>query len=93
MPEKAENKYKHHDLHQKVQDYMFVCESDEESEYHWRYLKALYRKLREKKNLPEAYHGLLGELDGFMSKYAQQDSGEDQADPKGTDLFKYRGEA
>lgn len=85
---KEENKYK--DLHDKVIDYMEVCESDEDSEYHWNYLKCLFKKLREKKSLPNEYMRLMDDLVQFMIKYGEYDSGDNQVDLEGTEIFKYK---
>ena len=91
MPEKLHDEYRQKSICEKARDYMMVCESDEESEYHWRYLKSLYNKLHSMKNLPEKYFELMGELEEFMSKYGNYDSGEDRAHMTGENLFKYRG--
>lgn len=93
MPDKVQEDYKYRNLYDKVCDYMLVCESDEDSEYHWRYLKTLYNKLHERKSLPETYMAIMEALEDFMSKYAQQDSGDHQANLTGENMFKYRGDA
>ncbi len=93
MPENLHDEYRQKSICEKAKDYMVVCESDEESEYHWRYLKSLYNKLHKMKELPEKYFELIGELEAFMSKYGQYDSGEGQVKMTGENMFKYRGEA
>lgn len=93
MPEKVSDDNKYRSLCEKVRDYMFVCESDEESRYHWQYLKCVYNKLHEKKPLPAHLVDILEELEGFMSKYGIYDSGEGQANMTAENMFKHRDEA
>ncbi len=93
MPKQCDKAYKYKSLCEKVDDYMLVCESDEDSEYHWKYLKYLHKKLKNLPKLPEQYHELVGKLESFLSKHSYYDSGEDLADLEGKDMFKYRGEA
>lgn len=90
MPEQVSDEYKYKNLCEKVRDYMLCCESDEDSQYHWQYLKCLYNKLHKMKRLPEPYHDLMVELEEFMSKYGIYDSGEGQAQMTGENLFKYK---
>jgi hypothetical protein len=89
MPDKVRDEYKQKDLASKVRDYMEICESNADSEYHWKYLKYLYKKLRCYRRLSQENTQLMSELTDFMNKYAGQDSGEDQLDIRGEDIFKY----
>lgn len=93
MPKKVNDNYKQKSLHNKVCDYILVCESDEDSESHWRYLKYLHKKLKQYKRLPPDYFEIMAMLEDFLSKHGQYDSGDGQADIEGKDMFKYRGEA
>lgn len=90
IPEiKEHNKYR--SLYDKVCDYILVCESSEESEYHWKYLKCLYKKLIDKPVTPEI-KTIMKKLMPFMQTRSRFDSGEDQVDVEGTDIFKYEGD-
>ena len=89
MPDKIKDEYRYKDLYEKVQDYILVCNSDEDSAYHWNYLKCLYKRLIKLPKVPHHLHDLMWELEDFMSKNAGYDSGEDQLDLEGTDMFKY----
>lgn len=93
MPEKVSDEYRYRSLCEKVEDYMLVCESDEDSYYHWRYLKCLYNKLHENPKLACKYPEVMEKLEGFMSKYGIYDSGEGQAEMTGERMFRYRDEA
>ena len=90
MPEKARPEYSRVALAEKVRDYMEVCESDAESSYHWNYLKCLYKKLNSMPRLPVEYIDLMEDLTEFMIKYAGQDSGDNQLQLEGKDIFRYR---
>lgn len=92
MPKDINDNYKQQSICEKARDYMDCCESDEDSGYHFRYLRALYNKLHKLKKLPPKYHQLMGELEAFMSKYGIYDSGEGQADMTGENMFKFRDE-
>ena len=64
----------------------------EDSKYHWDYLKALFNKLDKLPVCPSHYINMMGELQDFLVKHSKVDSGEDQVDIEGKDLFKYKGE-
>ena len=68
MPEKVEEHNKHHDLCEKCKDYMEVCESDEKSDYHFKYLQSIYKRLSTAKRLPEKLLPLLEMLEEFILK-------------------------
>lgn len=90
MPDKTIDDYKYRDLLEKVCDYILVCESDEDSEYHWRYLKCLYTKLQEKPGCICNQVEIMEKLEELFEKFARQDSGEGQLDLEGKDMFRYR---
>ena len=92
MPEKVDENYKHKSLCEKARDYMMCCESDMDSDYHWRYLKALYEKLQALPKLPEQYMELMMELDEFMGKHGKYASGDNTPNLTGENMFKYRKE-
>lgn len=85
MPEKSKEHYRHQPLCEKVREYMNCCESDNDSEYHWKYLTTIYNKLKEKSNLTKEYKQLLKELEEFMLKHSVASSQELDS----TSMFKY----
>ena len=81
--------YKQASICDKACDYMDMCEAGEADDYHFKYLKSLYSKLNKKKQLPRHLSELMVKLTDFMVKHAGQDSGEDQLDLEGVDIFKF----
>lgn len=69
MPSQSPDEYKYRDLVEKCRDYMLVCQSDNDSDYHYRYLAAVYKKLTSGCKVPEHLLPLLEELEEFMLKY------------------------
>lgn len=69
MPNQVPEEQQHKDLMSKCCDFMDVCKSDDNSDYHMRYLQAIYNKLKQKRNLPEHLADLLEKLEEFMLTY------------------------
>lgn len=69
MPTEVNDNYRYKDLMEKCCDYMSYCESDEDSEYHWRYLKALYKALSKRTQLDTFQLAILEKLEEFITKY------------------------
>lgn len=87
MPAEVRNDYKYQSLYEKVCDYIWVCESDEESSYHWRYLKAMYEKLSKLPPRP-ATTTILEKLEPFILKHRSSDSG-DTVEVDAEDMLQY----
>ena len=81
--------YKHQSLIEKACEYMDMCEAGEADDYHFKYLKCLYKRLNDRPRIPNHMHSLMAKLTNFMIKHAGQDSGEDQLDVEGVDIFRY----
>lgn len=69
MPKEEQRYYKHKDLLDKCIDYMLICESDEDSEYHFAYLKHVYKRLCCCRHFTEPLLNLLERLEEFFIKY------------------------
>ena len=89
LPGKIAEEYKFRELVDKVSDYIAICESDNDSEYHWRYLKALYEKLSTAERLASKYLTILEILEPFILKHGQFDSGDTVA-LDAQNMFKYK---
>lgn len=87
---KAPEEYKRKALLEKVNDYIMVCESDEDSEYHWKYLACIYKKLCEMQKVPEHLDMVRACLDEFFSKNNKYASDSNYLQLEGKDMFKYR---
>jgi hypothetical protein len=90
MPAPGKSPYTAPNLFEKVSEFINLCECGEASEFHFKYLKSLYKKLNNKPNLPSNLKELMETLTEFMTKHAGNDSGEDQLDVDGVDIFKYQ---
>jgi hypothetical protein len=89
MPSQVSDEYKYKDFHDKVCDYMSLCESDETSDYHWKYLKTIYNKLSKLKRVPDECKPLLKKLEEFMLKHGKYDSGKGHVELDAANMFKY----
>jgi len=69
MPDQVQDDYKHRSLLEKCGDYMTHCESEEDSDYHWKYLKAIYKALSTRPKLNDMQVELLEKLEDFITKY------------------------
>jgi hypothetical protein len=69
MPDQTKPEGKHQELYEKCCDYMTVCESDNESQYHFNYLAAIYKKLVGLPKVPHHLLNLVDKLEEFMLKY------------------------
>lgn len=69
MPKTVKPEYKQPSIIEKCHEYMKMCESDYESAYHFQYLTAVYKKLSQKKHLPDDLANLEEVLKEFISKY------------------------
>jgi len=87
MPSSIHPEYKSTELLDKVADYMTICESDQDSYYHWNYLKALYNKLSKLNNLSPKYKEIILVLEPFILKHGIYDSG-DMVDLDSANLWK-----
>lgn len=77
-------------LLKKVCDYIHICElEDQDSTYHWSYLRAVYKKLSEKNNVSGESLKILTKLSEFFDKYNHLSSDGQHVDMDGTDFFKY----
>ena len=88
-PEPNSNKYKKFSICEKACDFIKLIEDGEASDYHFNYLKNLYKKLNKKQNLPRHLAELMSKLTEFLSLHEGYQSGEDQLDLEGVDIFKY----
>lgn len=79
--------YQNQELLDKVSEYMVICESDEDSYYHWNYLKALYNKLSKINNLAPKYRDVILVLEPFIMKHGMYDSG-DMVDLDSANMWK-----
>ena len=69
MPDQNKPEGKHRELMDKCCDYIAVCESDNNSQYHFQYLAAVYRKLAALPKVPHHLLNLVDKLEEFMLKY------------------------
>jgi len=91
MPEQgSKTEYKKQDFESKCCEYMDICESDEDSHYHWNYLKSVYNKLSKRNNVPAEFRPLLSKLEDFMLKHGNVDADEDKVDLQHDTLSKRR---
>lgn len=88
MPKVSKN-YKHQSICDKACEFMDMCDAGEADEYHFKYLKSLYKKLNDKPKLPKHLKKLMKQLTEFMTKHAGQESGEGHLDIDGVDIFKF----
>ena len=74
-PSRIDSHYKQGpDLLEKVTEYMRMCESEQDSYYHWNYLKALYNRLSKNPELEQKHGEVFDQLKTFMAKHRQFDS-------------------
>jgi hypothetical protein len=90
-PAKQASAYGHQSICDKVCEYIELCEAGEADKFHFDYLKVVYKKLNDKPKLPYHLVELMEKLTEFMIKHARQDSGDNQLDIEGVDIFKYEG--
>lgn len=89
MPNSKEKSahYKREPLLDKIREYINICNSDYSSEFHWKYLKALYTKIcgcpKMRAKFPEE-HKLLNEFFRDATGYA---SGDNFVDMDGADFW------
>lgn len=91
MPDKNDDRYRPPSLCDKCREFMEVCESDIDSQYHFDYLKAVYKKLANMPNKPEKLKQLTLDLEQFMMKHGSVDSSPDNQvdlDHRTMEIFK-----
>lgn len=87
---KVEKYGKPDNLYNKICEYIKICElEDQNSEYHWSYLKAVYTKLKTKSSLSSEGQEIIEKLAMFFDKNNSVSSDEQFVDDDGTDFFKY----
>ena len=89
MPTDIHKEHKSMPISQKICDYIDICESDSDSEFHFQYLKYMYEKIKEMKKVPHDLLEVMDKLHSFLIKTGSYTSGANNVDLDGKDFFKY----